>query len=383
MTDVDYMRLALAHARKGLGRTSPNPTVGAVVVKHGQVVGVGHHRAYGAPHAEAVALAQAGARARGATLFTTLEPCDHFGKTPPCSEAIVRAGIRRVVYGSDDPNPLVNGRGLRKLKRAGVQTVPHVLREEADELNLPFFSAMTRQRPWVTLKCAVSLDGSIATSTGNSQWISSPQSRVLVHALRDAVDAIVVGRGTVEADDPRLTTRLERGRGHDAARIVLDTDLKLSPRATIVRQRSTAPTVVVTTASLDTARARALARAGAQLWNVPEKNAQVDVARVLELAWEAGWNHVMLEGGSGVYASFLRAGLVDEIWMFMGPLVLGHDSRRWTGDLWSPTVASAPRFEILAVDRIGPDLCVKLRPAITAARRAESRSRPRSRSRAR
>ncbi len=212
-----FMRLALREAAKGLGRTSPNPAVGAVLVKDGRVVGRGHHARAGGPHAEVVALRAAGARARGADLYTTLEPCDHQGKTPPCSVAILEAGVRRVFVGSTDPNPLVNGRGMARLRRGGLPVEQGVLAVECDALNAAWFTYITERRPFVTLKAAVTLDGRIATRTGDARWVTGEAARAWVHRLRDRVDAVLVGAGTARADDPELTTRLPGGRGRDAA----------------------------------------------------------------------------------------------------------------------------------------------------------------------
>jgi diaminohydroxyphosphoribosylaminopyrimidine deaminase/5-amino-6-(5-phosphoribosylamino)uracil reductase len=221
------MRLALREARRGLGRTSPNPAVGALLVKGGRIVGRGHHVQAGAPHAEVMAIRDAAARARGADLYTTLEPCDHVGRTPPCSLAILEAGVRRVFSGSADPNPRVNGRGIRRLRRAGVEVETGVLREDCDALNEPWFRFITTGRPHVTLKVAATLDGRIATASGDSRWVTGPEARAHVHRLRDAVDAVLVGAGTARADDPRLTARLPGGRGCDPIRVVLDSRLEL------------------------------------------------------------------------------------------------------------------------------------------------------------
>ena len=224
-----WMREALAEARLAVGRTHPNPAVGAVVVRGGAIVGRGHTAPAGGPHAEVRAIADAGADARGADLFTTLEPCDHFGRTPPCTEAILAAGIARVFASSADPNPLVDGRGVRRLRELGMPVWTGVLSAESDALNRPFFKAMRVGLPWVTLKAAVSLDGKLATASGDSRWVTGEAARGEVHRLRNIVDAVLVGAGTVRADDPSLTTRLPEGGGRDPLRVVLDSALRLSP----------------------------------------------------------------------------------------------------------------------------------------------------------
>ena len=251
------MRKALALARRMLGRTSPNPAVGCVIVRGGQrggqIVGQGATAAGGRPHAEAVALARAGAQARGATAYVTFEPCAHQGRTPPCARALVEAGVRRVVVGSIDPYPPVRGRGVAILRAAGVEVVSGVLEDECRRLNLGFITRVTRGRPFVTLKLALSLDGRIAAASGDSQWISSPASRALVHRWRNEADAVMVGAGTVATDNPRLTCRIAGGR--DPTRVVIDGRLRCSPLARVFVERSAAPALLVTT-SANAARAR-------------------------------------------------------------------------------------------------------------------------------
>src|SRR5215475_6179803 len=264
-----WMREAITEARRALGRTHPNPAVGAVVVKDGQVVGRGHTAPAGGPHAEVRAIADAGPEARGADLFTTLEPCDHYGRTPPCTEAIVAAGIGRVFAGSADPNPLVDGRGVRRLRELGIPVWTGVLSAESDALNRPFFKAMRLGLPWVTLKAAVSLDGKLATASGDSRWVTGEAARAEVHKLRNVVDAVLVGAGTVRADDPALTTRLPEGGGRDPLRIVLDSKLRLSPGRQLFHLPSDARTLLVHVEGEGAERAEGLAAAGAELLAVP------------------------------------------------------------------------------------------------------------------
>lgn len=356
------MALALAEAVKAVGRTHPNPAVGAVVVKHGRVVSSGFTSPVGGPHAEAIALAVAGKKAKGATLYVTLEPCNHFGRTPPCSEAIIAAGVKRVVYAVKDPNPRVNGKGARRLRAAGLEVVEGVLAHASVELNQPFFRFMTTGLPWVTLKVGVTLDGKIATSTGKSKWISSEASRVVVHQLRDVIDAILVGAGAVIADDPLLTTRREDSlRARNPVRVVVDPNLRTDARSAIYDGKI-ARTILVTNRPAPKHAAR-----GAEVWPFTTLEA------LLRALAAEGLLHVMVEGGAATHAGFIKAGLVDELVMFMAPKLFGHDGKTWSGML-GVTEATRPwRFDDLDAVRVGPDLMV------TARRRAASSSGSRSR----
>lgn len=359
-----FMGLALDEARKGVGRTSPNPAVGAVLVKNGRILARGFHAKAGTPHAEVVALGQAKGKARGADLYTTLEPCDHFGRTPPCSVAILEAGIRRVVCGSADPNPLVNGKGVGRLRKGGVEVITGVLREEADALNRPFFKAVQRGLPYVTLKAAVTLDGKLATGTGDSRWVTSEQARERVHQLRDQADAIMVGANTVLRDDPLLTTRLPAGQGRDAVRLVVDSHLRIGPKAKIFNPRSSARCIVATLESERSARARALIKAGAELWTVPAKAGRVDVKKLLQRAAKAGLNHVLVEGGAELFGTLLRDRLADELWLFLAPKLVGATGLSWAGELGIKRMAKALAVGAPKVEQVGPDLL--LRAALSA-----------------
>src|SRR6266436_4865743 len=274
------MALALNEAAKGLGRTHPNPVVGAVVARGGHVLGVGHHRKAGGPHAEVAALREAGEKARGADLYVTLEPCNHQGRTPPCTGAILEAGIARVFVGSIDPNPLVHGRGVRRLRSAGVEVQTGVLGKACDAANEMWFKFITRKLPWVVLKAAVTLDGKLAAASGDSRWVSGPRARAMVHGLRDELDAVLVGIGTALADDPRLTAR---GPGQrDPVRVVVDSNARLRPDARILRQRSTAPTLVACTLRAPPGRVKALQRAGAEIVRCRQRAGRVDLKDLLK-----------------------------------------------------------------------------------------------------
>jgi len=354
------MRLALEEASRGLGRTAPNPAVGAVLVRGGRVVGVGHHARAGSPHAEIEALRAAGTRARGADLYTTLEPCNHFGRTPPCSLAVIEAGVSRVFVGSRDPNPLVDGKGSARLRRAGVEVVAGPLRAECDALNAPWFRFLASGRPFVTLKVAATLDGRIATRTGDSRWVSGPEARAWVHRLRDRVDAVLVGRGTAQADDPRLTARLPGGGGRDPLRVVLDTGLELPAGLHLFRQRSTARTLV-----FHAARQERRLGPRVDLQRCPRGPGGLDLEAALSLLAARGVVHLLVEGGGAVAASFLAAGLVDRLALVLAPRVLGG-GLSWGGESGPARMAGALRLRDLAVERLGEDLLLQGSPVLAA-----------------
>src|SRR4029453_7502407 len=323
-----WMREALAEARLAVGRTHPNPAVGSVVVLGGEIVGRAHPAPAGGPHAEVQAIASAGPRARGADLFTTLEPCDHYGRTPPCTEAILAAGIARVFAGSADPNPLVDGRGVLRLRGLGMPVWTGLLSAETDALNRPFFKAMRSGLPWVTLKAAVSLDGKLATASGDSRWVTGEAARTEVHRLRNIVDAVLVGAGTVRADAPSLPTRLPEGGGRDPLRIVLDSALQLSPDRQLFHLASPARTLLVHVEGQGTERAGALAAAGAELLAVPGRPGEVDLEAMLRALLRRDVLHVLVEGGPGVFSAFLRAGLADSLVLHLAPRLVGSEDRK-------------------------------------------------------
>jgi diaminohydroxyphosphoribosylaminopyrimidine deaminase/5-amino-6-(5-phosphoribosylamino)uracil reductase len=318
--DERFMRAALGLAAPMLGLTSPNPAVGCVIVQGDKIVGRGATAPGGRPHAETRALAQAGRRTRGATAFVSLEPCAHQGQTPPCAYALIEAGVARVVVGCRDPYPLVRGRGLAMLRRAGISTTLGVLESECLRLNEGFITRVTRGRPFATLKLATTLDGRIATASGDSRWISSPPSRELVHRWRRECDAVMVGAGTVIADNPRLTCRLPDGR--DPARVILDARLRCDPAARIFRQRSAAPTIVVT---LPQNLSRAAARYGKRIevLAVPSDRDGLDLVLLMRELAGRGWARVLIEGGARLAGAALHAGMVDRVAFFVAPKILG------------------------------------------------------------
>ena len=356
-----FMRLALEEAARGLGRTSPNPVVGAVLVKGGRILARGYHKRAGTPHAEVVAMEAAGSKARGADLYTTLEPCDHYGRTPPCSQAILAAGVRRVIVASADPNPRVNGKGVTRLRRAGVEVLTGILKEEADRLNRPFFKAMRTGLPYVTLKAAATLDGKLATATGDSRWVTGEPARAWVHRLRDQVDVVLVGANTARLDNPQLTTRLPDGQGKDPVRVVVDSHLRLSPQLKVFTQQSPARTVVATLEDPNGRKARRLLQAGALVWQVPDKEGRIDLEALLRRIASEGLNHVLVEGGSQVFGSLLREGLADALALFLAPKLVGGDGLSWTGALGVRRMADALHLRDFSLERLGDDVLLQAR----------------------
>ncbi|AKX93670.1 bifunctional diaminohydroxyphosphoribosylaminopyrimidine deaminase/5-amino-6-(5-phosphoribosylamino)uracil reductase RibD [Neomoorella thermoacetica] len=355
--DAIFMARALELARQGLGRTSPNPTVGAVIVRDGQVVGEGYHQKAGTPHAEIHALRAAGEKARGATLYVTLEPCCHYGRTPPCTEAIIAAGIKRVVAAMADPNPRVAGGGFRALSQAGIEVETGLLADEARRLNEAFIKYITTGRPWVTLKMALTLDGKIATRTGAARWITGPAARQRAHELRDIHDAILVGIGTVLADDPELTTRLPDGRGRDAIRVILDSHLRLPLSARVVNLQSEAPTLVVTTPSAPAAARENLAARGVEVLVLPEEDGRVAWQPLLAELARRQVTSILVEGGAEVNATALAAGIVDKVVAFIAPKIFGgREAPAPVGGLGVADPATAWKLEKLAVERCGEDI---------------------------
>ncbi|HYH98942.1 bifunctional diaminohydroxyphosphoribosylaminopyrimidine deaminase/5-amino-6-(5-phosphoribosylamino)uracil reductase RibD [Hyalangium sp.] len=356
-----FMRIALEEAAKGLGRTSPNPSVGAVLVKGGRIIARGYTQPAGQAHAEVMALAAAGPRARGADLYTTLEPCNHYGRTPPCTLAILEAGVRRVISASTDPNPQVNGKGIARLRRAGVEVLTGVLKDEADRLNRSFFKAIRTGQPYVTLKAAVTLDGKLATATGDSRWVTGEPAREWVHRLRDRVDVILVGANTVRLDDPKLTTRLPGGGGKDPVRVVVDSRLSLKPTATVFTQRSRAKTVLATLEDPAARKARRFAEQGVEVWQLSEKRGRVDLKILLARIAQEGLNHVLVEGGAEMYGSFLRDRLADELALFLAPKLIGSQGLSWSGELGVKLMSQALPLKDLTVEQLGADLLLQAR----------------------
>lgn len=332
--DLPWMRRALVLAARGRDTVAPNPMVGAVVVRDGVRVGEGFHRRAGSEHAEVLALREAGEKASGATLYVNLEPCCHLLKrTPPCTETIVRAGIRRVVLAMKDPNPEVFGKGIQTLEEHGVAVTTGLLGPRSFEQNRGFASLIRQGRPFVTLKGAMSLDGKIATASGDSQWISGPESLRYAHRLRDGNDAIVVGIGTALMDNPKLTTRTGRIRSHQPVRVVLDASGRLSPSSRIFGEPDGGPVWVAVGPRCPAGTAKEFESRGARVLPLPESSpGRLDLAVLLDRLREAGALTVLVEGGSRVNAAFLSAGLVDRLCVVVAPLVIGGDDAvGWIG----------------------------------------------------
>jgi diaminohydroxyphosphoribosylaminopyrimidine deaminase/5-amino-6-(5-phosphoribosylamino)uracil reductase len=321
--DPGFLRRALDLAARARGLTSPNPMVGAVLVRDGTVVGEGCHWQAGGPHAEIEALEAAGPAARGATLYITLEPCAHQGRTPPCAPAVLRAGVARVVVAMVDPNPVVAGRGLALLREAGVEVEVGLLGAEAAALNRAFVTSMREGRPHVTLKAAMTLDGRIADLHGVSQWITGEPARRSAHRLRADSDAIVVGVGTVLRDDPRLDVRLDAPWPREPLRVVLDSAARTPPRARVLHVGQPSRTVVFVTAAAPAERVRTVAATGATVLVVADREGRVDVDAVLAHLFERDVRAVLVEGGGEVHASFLEADVVDRVAVFVAPTLLG------------------------------------------------------------
>ena len=342
----DLMLAALKEASRAIGRTRPNPVVGCVIARGERIVGVGHHVRAGTAHAEIVALARAGKLARGADAYVTLEPCNHWGRTGPCTEAIIAAGVKRVFVAMRDPNPIVNGRGIRRLAAAGIKVEVGLLEAECRRLNEAYTRYICDGRPFVVVKIAQSLDGRVATSTGQSRWITSYSARGTAHLLRNDLDAILVGRGTVVADDPILTCRIRGGR--DPIRIVLDTMARIPPAAKVVgiARRSAAPTWIVVGPNAPARRRLALERAGAETLVCRVRHGRIDVIDLMAHLRRRELLSVLVEGGPSVIGSFFDAGLVDKLYMYVSWLIIGGvEARASVGGIGIAELADAWRLE--------------------------------------
>lgn len=357
--DVFFMNLAIREAKKGLGRTSPNPCVGAVIVKNGEIVGRGYHRKAGTPHAEINALRAAGDKAKAATLYVTLEPCNHTGRTPPCTRAILESGIKKVVVGMPDPNPKVAGGGCKFLAAHGITVIDGVLADRCRAFNRPFIKHVTTGMPWVIMKAGMSIDGRIAPASRKSGWITSGRSRRQVHIIRDRVDAIAVGVGTALNDDPSLTTRLPAGRGRDPVRVVLDTHLRLPLAARVVQQDSAAETVVFCGPDHDAKNAERLKKAGVRVVPVAlGGDGHLDLRAALKALGAMQLNSLLVEGGSRIHGAFLRSALVDEVNIFMAPFFIGADGVPVTDALGLEELACAARLRQVRTRRLGDDVFI-------------------------
>lgn len=350
-SDQKHIGRAIALAARAWGRTSPNPMVGAVLVKGGKVIAEDYHRRAGEPHAEALVLARAGDKAKGATLYVSLEPCCHSGKrTPPCAKAIIRAGVKRVVVAIEDPNPMVSGKGLRELLNAGVEVTAPVLEDRARRLNEAYIKHVTTGRPFVVMKVAMTLDGKIATPQGESKWITGEKSRLMVHRLRGGLDAVLTAIGTVKADDPELTSRIESAR--NPIRIIIDPDLEISPNAKALR---TPPEVFIVTRNLGE-KSKTLEDRGIRIMQYQGK---LDLGRLIKTLGGMGITSVLVEGGSSLTAHCLEDGIVDKVMFFIAPKIIGgRESFPAVGGSSFRKLAEAYRVKDLDVKRVGEDVLI-------------------------
>lgn len=353
------MRRALHLARKGIGKTSPNPAVGAVVVRDGSIVGEGWHRRAGTPHAEVHALRQAGESARGGDVYVTLEPCSHHGRTPPCAEALVAAGVARVFVGMIDPNPLVSGRGVELLRRAGITVETGLLEAECRMLNEAFIKHVTTGRPLVVLKSALTLDGKTATACGDSRWVTSALSRRLVHRLRARMDGVMIGVGTLMADDPELTVRLVKGR--NPLRIVVDSDLRTPPAARLLAPAGGGGAVLATVCS-DAAKLATFAAAGVDVLVCSSDGGRVDLPDMLDRLGARGVQSILLEGGETLAGEMLRQGLIDKFLFFLAPKLIGGEGKGVFAGAGATLMEQAVPLRIERVGRVGGDILLEAYP---------------------
>ncbi len=360
--DRRFMALAIALGRRGLGHVWPNPAVGCVIVREGRIVGRGRTESGGRPHAETKALAQAGAAARGAVAYVSLEPCAHHGKTPPCAEALVAAGVARVVTAVTDPDPRVAGGGHAILRAAGIEVVTGVLEQEARRANEGFLRRVTSGRPHLTLKLAISLDGRIATATGESQWITGPAARRDVHGLRACHDAVLVGAGTARADDPSLTVR-GLGVRHQPVRIVASRHLDLPLESRLYKEISAAPVWLCHGKDAVADRRDAWTTQGARLIAIDrQQGRQLDPAAMLDALGAAGLTRVFCEGGGSLAGALLNAGLVDELVTYTAGMALGAEGQPCLGAMGIDALSDAPRFRLASLRAVGPDVMARWRP---------------------
>ena len=358
--ETKYMKRALELAREGAGYTNPNPLVGAVIVKEGRIIGEGYHRVYGSHHAEINALLGAREDVKGSTMYVTLEPCAHEGKTPPCAKAIVEKGIKKVVIGLKDPNPLVAGKGIKILEDAGIEVLSGVLEDESRRLNEIFLKYIVSGMPFVIMKTAMTLDGKIATWTHESQWISGELSRQYVHETRHKVAGIMVGIGTVLADNPSLTTWLEDKKGRDPIRIIVDSQGKIPLEARVLNLKSQARTIVAVTEQADQGKLKQLEAKGAEVIVIPSQNKKVDLALLMQELGKRQIDSILLEGGSQLNYSALEAGIVDKVNAFIAPKIIGGERAKTpVGGQGKASMKEAINLHETKIHRFGEDIMIE------------------------
>ncbi|HIJ80880.1 MAG TPA: bifunctional diaminohydroxyphosphoribosylaminopyrimidine deaminase/5-amino-6-(5-phosphoribosylamino)uracil reductase RibD [Desulfuromonadales bacterium] len=359
--ELKYMRRALLLAKRGIGKTSPNPAVGCVIVKNGTIIGEGWHKRAGGHHAEVHALQMAGGGAAGADVYVTLEPCNHRGKTPPCSESLIRAGVRRVIVGMNDPNPNVAGGGLSTLENAGIRTISGLLEDSCREINRPFLKQVTTGHPYVTYKCAMTLDGKIASATGESRWISCEESRTIVHRMRARSDAIMVGVDTIITDNPRLTVRHVKGK--NPLRVIVDTHLR-TPESVVVLGGGMAKGTLIATTEKNIGIHRRYQKTGATILVCRLSDGKVDLFDLWGKLGGLGIQSLLLEGGSRLAGEALKHGLIDECVFFYAPRVVGSDGFSPFAITGITNMSRAVTFRDISVKRVGKDVMITARPEL-------------------
>ncbi len=358
LQDEKYMALALREARKGLGRTSPNPCVGAVLVKGRRIIAKGYHKKAGTPHAEVNAIRQCLEDVAGATLYVTLEPCSHTGRTPPCSRLIVDSAISRVVVGMTDPNPLVNGGGIEFLRQHGIEVETGILEKECEAINRPFIKYITQRKPLVIMKAGVSLDGRLNYQRGQSGWITGEQSAIATHKLRNTVDAILVGRGTVEIDNPLLTTRLIRGKTKNPVRIIVDSDLSAPLTSKVFQADGPAPTWVFHAVDAPHSRIAQFLARGIRLFPLERKGKDLDLGQLLNVLGRQEICSLLVEGGARIHGGFLREKLIDYAHLFIAPIFAGDNGVALIAGHGVAARAAAPRLTEIRYKQLGDDMLV-------------------------
>ncbi|MDD7113561.1 MAG: bifunctional diaminohydroxyphosphoribosylaminopyrimidine deaminase/5-amino-6-(5-phosphoribosylamino)uracil reductase RibD [Lachnospiraceae bacterium] len=365
MQEEQYMRRAIELAKKGCGRVNPNPLVGAVIVRDGEIIGEGYHECYGQLHAERNAIANAKARGNsleGSTIYVTLEPCCHYGKTPPCTEAIMEEGIAKVVVGSDDPNPLVSGKGFRILREHGIEVVPHFLKEECDAINDVFFHYIRTGRPYVVMKYAMTMDGKIACHTGDSKWVTGEKARNHVQSLRHTYKGIMAGIGTVLADDPTLNCRMEGGR--DPVRIICDSHLRIPMDSKLVKTAEKQPLIVACLPDADEEKAARLEDCRVEVLRIPPKDGSLDLMVLMEELGKRKIDGILLEGGGTLNESALRSGIVSRVYCYVAPKIFGgRDAKTPVEGIGQELARDAWMFELESVRHFGGDVLLEYKNA--------------------
>ncbi len=355
-----YMKKALELARAGWGKTNPNPLVGAVIVKNEEIIAKGYHERLGSAHAEVEALKNAQQDVKGGTLYVNLEPCSHYGRTPPCARTIIKAGISKVVVAMEDPNPKVSGKGIKMLKEAGIEVVVNVLEEEARKLNEIFIQYITGKRPFVLMKAAMTLDGKIASVSGDSKWISGDSSRRYVHHIRDRVSAIMVGINTVLADNPSLTTRLEFKKGRDPIRIVVDSKGIIPIDSQVINVESTAGVILATTSEIEGVKEKQLKNKGVNIVKVDGPGGHVELMKLMNELYKLEIDSVLLEGGGGLNAVALHSGIVDKVMIFIAPKIIGgKDAKTPVEGDGIQCMKDALKLKDITISRFDEDILVE------------------------